>query len=78
MLLQPEPHFSTRVAQCSMPIIMPDLYNRKLRNSEVKLAFPCGSEVKASAWNAGDPGLILGLGRFPGGQIIAQDDTGHK
>ena len=37
-----------------------------------------GSEVKASAWNAGDPGLILGLGRFPGGQIIAQDDTGHK
>ena len=40
--------------------------------------FPCGSEVKASAWNAGDPGLILGLGRFPGGQIIAQDDTGHK
>ena len=25
-----------------------------------------GSEVKASAWNAGDSGLIPGLGRFPG------------
>ena len=28
--------------------------------------FPGGSEVKASAWNAGDPGLIPGLGRSPG------------
>ena len=28
--------------------------------------FPGGSEVKASAWNAGDPGLIPGLRRFPG------------
>ena len=28
--------------------------------------FPGGSEVKASACNAGDPGLILGLGRSPG------------
>ena len=28
--------------------------------------FPGGSEVKASAWNAGDPGSIPGLGRFPG------------
>ena len=26
----------------------------------------CGSEVKASASNAGDPSLILGSGRFPG------------
>ena len=43
-----------------MPIIMPDLYNRKLRSSEVKQGFPGGSEVKASAWNAGDPGSILG------------------
>ena len=25
-----------------------------------------GSEVKASAWHAGDPGLIPGLGRSPG------------
>ena len=28
--------------------------------------FPGGSEVKASAWNAGDLGLIPGLGRSPG------------
>ena len=27
---------------------------------------PGGSEVKASASNARDPGLIPGLGRFPG------------
>ena len=26
----------------------------------------CGSEVKASAWNEGDPGSIPGLGRSPG------------
>ena len=28
--------------------------------------FPGGSEVKTSACNAGDLGLIPGLGRFPG------------
>ena len=28
--------------------------------------FPGGSEVKASAWNAGDPGLIPESGRSPG------------
>ena len=28
--------------------------------------FPGGSEVKASAWNSGDPGSIPGLGRSPG------------
>ena len=27
---------------------------------------PGGSEVKASAWNVGDPDLIPGLGRSPG------------
>ena len=26
----------------------------------------CGSEVKASAWNVGDPGSIPGSGRPPG------------
>ena len=31
--------------------------------------FPGGSEVKASACNAGDLGLIPGLGRSPGGGI---------
>ena len=30
------------------------------------MGFPCGSEVKASASNAGDPGLIPGSGRSPG------------
>ena len=29
--------------------------------------FPGGSDGKASAYNAGDPGLILGLGRSTGG-----------
>ena len=28
--------------------------------------FPGGSEVKVSAWNVEDPGLIPGLGRSPG------------
>ena len=28
--------------------------------------FPGGSDGKASVYNAGDPGLILGLGRSPG------------
>ena len=30
------------------------------------MGFPGGSEVKASAWNVGDPGSIPGLGRSPG------------
>ena len=30
------------------------------------VGFPGGSEVKVSAWNAGDPGLIPGSGRSPG------------
>ena len=32
----------------------------------VNVCFPGGSGVKASAWNAGDPGSIPGLGRSPG------------
>ena len=32
----------------------------------VSMGFPGGSEVKASAWNAGDPGSIPGSGRSPG------------
>ena len=31
------------------------------------MGFPGGSEVKASAWNAGDPGSIPGLEISPGG-----------
>ena len=30
------------------------------------MGFPAGSDGKESACNAGDPGLIPGLGRFPG------------
>ena len=30
------------------------------------LCYGTGSEVKASAWNAGDPGSIPGWGRSPG------------
>ena len=33
-----------------------------------QLGFPGGSEVKASACDAGDLGLIPGLGRSPGGE----------
>ena len=33
---------------------------------EFPLGFPGGSEVKASAWNAGNLGSIPGLGRSPG------------
>ena len=29
--------------------------------------FPGGLDGKASVYNAGDPGSIFGLGRFPGG-----------
>ena len=34
--------------------------------TEIIAGFPGGSEVKASAWNAGDSGSIPGLGRSPG------------
>ena len=32
------------------------------------MGFPGGSEVKESAWSAGDPGLIPGWGRSPEGE----------
>ena len=34
--------------------------------NKMTLGFPGGSEGKASAWNAGDPGSIPGSGGFPG------------
>ena len=34
----------------------------------VQLDSPGGSHSKASAYNAGDPGSIPGLGRSPGGR----------
>ena len=36
------------------------------KSTILQLGFPGGSEVKASAWNAGDRGLIPGSGRSPG------------
>ena len=36
------------------------------KSLDLNISFPGGSEVKASAWNSGDPGLIPGLGRSPG------------
>ena len=35
-------------------------------DSILQTGFPGGSEVKASAWNVGDPGSIPGSGRSPG------------
>ena len=37
-----------------------------LNHSTLLNSFPGGSEVKLSAWNAGDLGLIPGSGRSPG------------
>ena len=36
----------------------------------VSVGFSGGSEGKASAYNAGDPGLIPGLGRSPGEENV--------
>ena len=42
------------------------LYVRDKRAFPVAIGFLGGSEVKASASNTGDPGLIPGSGRSPG------------
>ena len=41
--------------------------SRRIAGSYGSKGSPGGSEVKASAWNVGDPGLIPGSGRSPGG-----------
>ena len=38
----------------------------KLKGAYSLEGFPCGSDGKASAYNAGDPGSIPGSGRSPG------------
>ena len=38
----------------------------KLKDAYPLEYFPGGSDGKGSVYNAGDPGLIPGLGRFPG------------
>ena len=49
-----------------------DIYKLILAQIECKLqalwGFPCGSAGKESACNAGDLGMIPGLGRSPGGR----------
>ena len=51
------------------------------------MGFPGGSDGKESTWNAGDPGLIPGLGRSPGGGhgeshgqwgLVGYSPRGHK
>ena len=37
-----------------------------LKKLKFKVGFPGGSDGKASACNAGDPGFISGLARYPG------------
>ena len=44
-----------------------EFFNQSDISSSTILGFPCVSDVKESACNAGDLGLILGLGRSPGG-----------
>ena len=39
---------------------------KRKRKYTPNLDFPGGSDGKASVYNAGDPGLIPGLGRSPG------------
>ena len=41
-------------------------HTRFSRQVTINLNFPSGSDGKASAYNAGDPGSIPGLGRSPG------------
>ena len=43
-----------------------EIIHRKLQLICIKVRIPGGSEVKASAWNAGDLGSIPGSGRSPG------------
>ena len=37
--------------------------------TELSLGFPGDTDSKESVCNVGDPGLILGLGRYPGERI---------
>ena len=59
-----------RIPACRMPCWMKHKLKLRLQG-EISITsgmqgFPGGSEVKASAWNSGDPGLIPGSGRSLG------------
>ena len=55
----PSSHFILGRPLLLLPSIPPNI--RVFSNE-----FPCGSDGKAFAYNAGDPGSIPGLGSFPG------------
>ena len=40
--------------------------------THLKQSFPGGTDCKESACNAGDPGSVPGLGRFPGKGMATQ------
>ena len=48
------------------PVFLPPAPPTQKKELKVILGFPGGSEVKASACNAGDTSSIPGLGRSPG------------
>ena len=55
----------------SLPTELKNLEKRNMKTNIYRymliiMGFPGGSEVKASTWNAGDPGSIPGSGRSPG------------
>ena len=50
---------------CSI-FILNTLCKLEMISNKLSLGFPGGSEVKASAYNAGDLGSIPASGRFPG------------
>ena len=55
--------------QCIMDTLHANILdiNKNIQTKLIYLgAFPCGSDIKESASNAGNPGLIPGSGRFPG------------
>ena len=49
-----------------------DPWRRDRIPTPVLLGFPGGSDGKESTCNTGDPGLIPGLGRSPGGGILSR------
>ena len=58
--LPQSPRFKFPVSHSKFPLAIYFTYGN------VYVVFPGGSEDKASACHAGDPGSIPGLGRFPG------------
>ena len=57
----------TNVLVCPENLQLTHIFVSLIKLQSIFLFFPGGSEVKASASNAGDPGLIPGSGRSPGG-----------